>query len=184
MLTALPSLLPEPSVPSVDSSNHTPDMMPWPIAAFLEQLKPVGAFASYCLASAVWTWAKHSYAMTHQNAIKRFYDSLVDVVLTTTNQRDLSPAPSGRSTTNSAFTTPIMEAIANTAKQLSPDEALAFLIALSAAWVTRLDADCIRLAYQGNHGHTLFVAEAADLSREVLQWMFYDLCDLAAIDQQ
>ena len=77
-----------------------------------------------------------------------------------------------------------MEAIANTAKQLSPDEALAFLIALSAAWVTRLDADCIRLAYQGNHRHTLFVAEAADLSREVLQWIFYDLCDLAAIDQQ
>ena len=169
-------------MPSIDSSNHPWDVQQWPIAACLEQLKPFESFASYCLAGAVWLWAKQSYAMTHRNDVKRFYDSLVDVVLTTTNRRDLHPAPA-QITTNAAHTTKIMETIANTAKQLSPDEALAFLIALSAAWVTRLDADCIRLAYQGNHGHTLFVAEDADLSREVLQWIFYHLCDIAGIDQ-
>ncbi len=39
------------------------------------------------------------------------------------------------------------------------------------------------LGLSANHHRPLFVAEDADLSREVLQWIFYDLCDIAAIDQ-
>jgi hypothetical protein len=179
----LPNTPQEALVTSIDSSDRTADVTRWPIAAFLAQLKPFGSYASYCLAGAVWLWAKQSYATTRQNDVKRFYDSLVDVVVTTTNQRDGYPASSGQTTTHEAFATAIMEAIAKTATQLSPDEARAFLIALSAAWVTRLDADCIRSAYQANHNRPLFVAEDADLSREVLQWIFYDLCDIAAIDQ-
>ncbi len=124
---------------STDSSDRTADVTRWPIAAFLAQLQPFGANASYCLAGAVWLWAKHSYATTRQNDVKRFYDSLVAVVVTTTNQRDVSPAASGQIKTHEACTTAIMKAIAKTATQLSPDEARAFLLALSAAWVTRLD---------------------------------------------
>jgi hypothetical protein len=169
-------------VTSIDSSDRTADLKRWPIAAFLAHLQPFGSNASYCLAGAVWLWGKQSYATTRQNDVKYFYDSLVAGVVTTTNPRDLSPAASDQIETHEAFPA-IMKAIAKTATQLPSDEARAFLIALSAAWVTRLDADCIRSAYQARHNHPLFIAEDADLSREVLQWIFYDLCDIAAIDQ-
>jgi hypothetical protein len=132
----------------------------------------------------VWLWAKQSYATTHQNDVKRYYDSLGDVVLTTTTQRDFSPAPADQTTTDWAFTKAVMEAITETAKQLSPDEALDFLVALSAAWVTRLDAACIRSTYQANNKRPLPPdATDADLSRMVLHWILNDLDDIAAVDQ-
>jgi hypothetical protein len=168
---------------SFDASNHTVDVTHWPIAAFLAQLQPLRAHASYCLAGAVWLWAKQSSATTGQSEVKRFYHSLVDAVATTTNQRDLSPAASAQARIPEALTSASIKAVAKTATQLPPDAARAFLIALSVAWVTRLDGDCIRSVYQARHNEPLLVAEDADLSREVLQWIFYDLCDIAAIDQ-
>jgi hypothetical protein len=172
-------------VSSIHSSNRSPDRIGWPIASFLEQLKPFGSYASYCLAGAVWLWAKQSYATTHHNDVKRFYDSLADVVLATTNQRDFYPAPPDQTTTDWARTKEVMEAIARMAKQLSPDEALDFLIALSAAWVTRLDAACIRSSYQANNKHPLPPdATDTDLNCVVLHWIFNDLGDIAAVDQQ
>jgi len=169
-------------VKSIDSSTRTVDNTQWPIDAFLAQLHILGSYASYCLAGAIWIWSKQASAMTGQNELKPLYDSVVEVVMTTTNQRNLAPVASGRVSTTEASMTAIMQVIAETVTRLPLDSARAFLVALSAAWVTRLNADDIRSTYQARHDHPLFAADDTDLSREVLQWMFDDLCDIAAVD--
>src|SRR5438105_285193 len=100
-------LHPDPSqealVRSIHSSDRTVDSTPWPIDAFLAQLQLLGAYASYCLAGAIWIWTKQSSAVTGQSEVKRFYDSLVDVVMATTNQRDVAPAGLGQASTTEAY---------------------------------------------------------------------------------